>query len=397
MGSSDGLAGPRPPRARSRFVAAMLIVSLGMLVIAGMFILAQSPPASRGLPRTAEPVETSSIQRYVGAVGCRSCHPNEYALHRHSGHARTLQPAAAIPLARWLSGRSVEDPQRPGVTWSYDLSEGRLTAKRTEAGTVDRFLLEYAFGSGHHATTFVSLTERDPNRPIALEHRLTYFAHSQSLGLTPGQSLTGHAAGNSPRGRIHTNEDTLKCFGCHATVTSDRGPDELDETTLIPNVSCERRHGAGRLHVEAARRGSVESDSSIQFRLDRWTADEQLRLCGSCHRLPSMVQPGSIRVDNPVLVRHQPVGLMQSACYIRSSGALTCLTCHDPHARTSRDRSAYEAICLSCHQSSSQASCPVSSRADCLNCHMPRRDVARGMMMTDHWIRIVSGRRAGRD
>ena len=375
----------------------MLIGSLGMLVIACMLILAQSPPASRGFRRAAEPVETSSVQQYVGAVDCRSCHPNEYALYRRSGHARTLQRAAAIPLARWLNSRAVEDPERPGVTWSYELSEGRLTAERTEAGTVDRFLIEYAFGSGHHATTFVSLTERDPTRPIALEHRLTYFAHSQSLGLTPGQSLTGHAAGNSPRGRIHTNEDTLKCFGCHATVTSDRGPDELDETTLVPNVSCERCHGAGRLHVEAARRGTVDSDSSIQFRLGRWTADEELRLCGSCHRLPSMVQPGSIRVDNPVLVRHQPVGLMQSACYIRSSGALTCLTCHDPHARTSQDRPAYEAICLSCHQSPSQASCPISARADCLNCHMPRRDVARGMMMTDHWIRIVPGRGAHGD
>jgi hypothetical protein len=370
----------------------MLIGSLGILVIAGMLILVQSPPASRGFLRTAEPVKRSPIHRYVGDVNCRSCHPNEYALHRHSGHARTLRPAGAISLARWLNRRAAEDPERPGVTWSYELSDGRLTAQRTEAGTVDRFLVEYAFGSGHHATTFVSLTERDPTRPIALEHRLTYFAHSQSLGLTPGQSLTSHAAGNSPRGRIHTNDDTLKCFGCHATATSDRGPDVLDETTLIPNVSCERCHGAGRLHVEAARRGTVENDASIRFRLGRWTADEQLRLCGSCHRLPSMMQPGSIRVDNPALVRHQPVGLMQSACYIRSSGALTCLTCHDPHARTSQDRPAYEAICLSCHQSPSQASCRISARANCLNCHMPRRDVTRGMVMTDHWIRIVPGR-----
>jgi predicted CXXCH cytochrome family protein len=110
-----------------------------------------------------------------------------------------------------------------------------------------------------------------------------------------------------------------------------------------------------------------------------------------------MVQPGSIRVDNPGLVRHQPVGLMQSACYIRSNGALTCLTCHDPHARTSEDRLSYEAICLSCHQSTSQGSCPISARADCLNCHMPRRDVTRGMMMTDHWIRIVPDRGAHRD
>ena len=362
MDSSDGLARPRLPRARSRFVAAMLLGSLAALGLAGMLMRTLSIPDSQSSRSTADPLETSASHRYVGSVTCRSCHPNEYALYRRSGHSRTLRRAVAIPLARWLNRRTADDPERTGVRWTYELDESRLTAERTEASDRQRFLIDYAFGSGRHATTFVSLTEHDPTRPIALEHRLTYFAHSGSLGLTPGQSLSGHATGNSPRGRIHSSEDTLKCFGCHATITSDRGPDELDESTLIPDVSCERCHGAGQSHVEAARRGEVDSDHSIQFRLDRWAADEELRLCGSCHRLPSMVQPGSIRVDNPVLVRHQPVGLMQSACYIRSGGALTCLTCHDPHARTSRDRLSYEAICLSCHQGAPQAPCPISPR-----------------------------------
>jgi hypothetical protein len=101
-----------------------------------------------------------------------------------------------------------------------------------------------------------------------------------------------------------------------------------------------------------------------------------------------MVRPGSIRPDNPGLVRHQAVGLMQSACYARSDGALGCSTCHDPHARASRDRASYEAICLSCHQGASRSTCPVSPMLDCVDCHMPRRDVTRGMLMTDHWIRI---------
>jgi hypothetical protein len=100
-----------------------------------------------------------------------------------------------------------------------------------------------------------------------------------------------------------------------------------------------------------------------------------------------MVAPGSIRVDNSVLVRHQPVGLMQSACFTRSRGALGCTTCHDPHDRASDDILAYEAACLKCHSGPSQVPCPTSPRSGCVACHMPRRDVARGMLMTDHWIR----------
>jgi hypothetical protein len=94
-----------------------------------------------------------------------------------------------------------------------------------------------------------------------------------------------------------------------------------------------------------------------------------------------------IKPEYPVLVRFQPVGLMQSACYLKSQGALSCSTCHDPHARTSTDTPAYEAVCLSCHRGPSKTPCKVSPTAGCVGCHMPRRDASRGMMMTDHWIR----------
>jgi hypothetical protein len=107
-----------------------------------------------------------------------------------------------------------------------------------------------------------------------------------------------------------------------------------------------------------------------------------------------MVPQGEIRIDNAALVRHQPVGLMQSACFRKGDGKLSCSTCHDPHARSSTDRVAYNANCLACHSAPRQAACPVSSLDGCVDCHMPRRDVGRGMMMSDHWIRInpTSGR-----
>ncbi len=325
--------------------------------------------------------------RYVGDAACSRCHAGESASHSRSGHARTLLPVARSAIARGLVGKRVEDPERPGVTWEFKFDDGKLFADRSEGGRVDRSPVEYAFGSGHHATTFVSLVDRDPTHPIALEQRLTYYAHTKSLGLTPGHSLSGHAVGNSPTGRVHTSSDTLKCFACHSTTTSSRGRDELDEGSMIANVSCERCHGPGRSHVEAARRGAGLEALKMPQGVGSWTAAEQMEQCGQCHRTPSMVRPGSIHPDNPVLVRHQPVGLMQSACYLQSQGALSCVTCHDPHARTSTDHLAYEAVCLSCHQQSPRKSCTVSPSSGCIDCHMPRRDVTRGMMMTDHWIR----------
>ena len=60
---------------------------------------------------------------------------------------------------------------------------------------------------------------------------------------------------------------------------------------MIPNVSCERCHGPGRAHVEAARRGAPESELSLPLGPDRWTAAELLRFCGECHRHPAGPRP----------------------------------------------------------------------------------------------------------
>ena len=107
---------------------------------------------------------------------------------------------------------------------------------------------------------------------------------------------------------------------------------------MIPNVSCERCHGPGRAHVEAARRGAPDAELELPFGPDRFTAESLLMSCGTCHRHPSRSHPGQIRPDDPHLARFQPVGILQSRCFRESGGAFSCVTCHDPHARASSDR-----------------------------------------------------------
>lgn len=379
--STDRSARTRPPDVKGLVVGLLALIPL---VVGGLWFLASpvSPPGRMAV--RGRPVERAR-NGIVGDRACQECHAIEAGQHRHSGHAQTLRPAAEIELARWLDGRSVADPEQAGVRWTYSLHDGRLGVERTEGDQVARVALEFALGSGRHATTFVTLSPSGSRSPGSREHRLTYFTRNGALGLTPGQKASEQAPGLSPMGVDRNPGETVHCFGCHSTTVSAHDPQVLDVATMRPGIGCERCHGPGQAHIDAARRG--EADLAMPFG-KVWTADGQMRLCGDCHRHPSQAPPGEIRPDNPRIARFQPVGLMQSACYTRSGGALSCVNCHNPHSRASTDRSSYEAACLACHAPAGRSACPVSPRRGCIDCHMPARDTGQGIPFSDHWIRI---------
>jgi hypothetical protein len=290
----------------------------------------------------------------------------------------------------------------PDVLWSYRFRDGALHIARKAQNKVEECIAEYAFGSGRHATTFVSVI--DPEVPAILEHRLTYYTKSGALELTPGHDIKPPPPGLTPHGGVPPPRDARACFGCHATEVSARGNQRIDEATMIPNVSCERCHGPGRAHVAAARGGAPDAELSLPFGPDRWTAPELLRFCGECHRHPAGPRPEQIRRGDPILARFQPIGLLMSKCYRHGAGKFSCLTCHDAHARASSDRAGYNAVCLKCHGgpvstaksvnkpansfSTPGVMCPVSPGQQCVECHMPRVDLGHQLFLSDHWIRV---------
>lgn len=365
-------------------------IAAGLALAACWVILGREPTdAFAVLDPVAEATRPGAL--FAGSRACRECHPGEYAAYGGSGHAHTLAPAAESRLAVILNGRSVEDPDHPGVSWSYALEENQFLASREQGGEVQRFVLDYALGSGRHAGTFVSLT--DPVAPAGVEHRFSYYASDGALAVTPGQRSGDDLPGILPQGRELTTRDTLRCFGCHATpadgiLRTAAGKAPLAEPgRLIPNVSCERCHGPGLAHVQAARSGIGTFTMPFGIGPAAPTSAAQLGLCGQCHRHPARFPREKIRSDDPSLARFQPIGLSQSVCYLKSAGALSCTTCHDPHFRASTDRARYDRACLNCHEGAGKTPCRTGRTESCVDCHMPKVDSGQRVLFTDHWIR----------
>ncbi len=344
-------------------------------------------PTPRRLPPvafsvSAGPPAAAPPPVFVGSAACAECHPKEFASQSHSRHAQTLKAMTRADLGRLAPATGLI------------AGSGLILARHADrfgmglAAHLDSIQpLDYALGSGKTGMTYVSLVEGGR----VAEWRMSYFPHQRKWYTTPGDAdLDPHALA-----RVLAPEDARTCFRCHAVMAS--------HETVVParrffGVGCESCHGAGGAHVALMRAGKYAQDPMAAS--ENWSADRQIALCGQCH---GSAMASSHPVTTDQTNRFQPFGLAQSRCFRRSNGALSCATCHDPHADVGTDTKAYEAVCLSCHTATAAHRpqplrtaaimlCPVNPRDGCITCHMPARKMIANnsipTLMADHFIRV---------
>lgn len=336
-------------------------------------------------PTEQSTVQTPSLQSasYVGHKKCAECHSDIAEKHLSSPHAHTFALTKDSEIAALMCGMTVA-ASAPYDEYKYACDAEGLTAAMPEKFR-DLFPLDFALGSGKHAVTFLTLMQDASRNPVGIEHRKTWFSSDQQLGLTPGQEDQVPTVEGEYFGRIFIGNDLHQCIDCHTTTAKIVGR-ELEN--LYPNVHCEECHGPGSDHVAAAER----DEANLHFKIEsRWTAKAEVQMCGRCHRLPEDVDPDRLKRYPKSLVRFQSIGLLQSPCFLKSEGKLSCTTCHSPHDSVeSRTQADQIQTCLNCHQADvpEQIVCPVSPRQDCIRCHMPAIDLVRGIQFHDHWIRV---------
>jgi hypothetical protein len=305
---------------------------------------------------------------YIGAPACGRCHPAQFRLQSSTGHARSLFPAAQHPLVKTLAPKTPLR-RKPDYEFRYALEKRGFLVRISGAEGAIVLPLEWAFGSGDVAVTFVS--RLGPSSYI--EHYFSYYPASAAMGITPGQEAIGAASPLDAAGFVHRDLDAAACFQCHST-----GPVDISGGDFQPNergVNCEACHGPGEEHRRTGGKVSLRNPGHL-------SPIELNDVCGRCHRLPPSA--GSrFDWDNPWNVRFEPVYLSQSACFKKSGGKLSCLSCHAPHeVLRKNDPAFYNGVCSGCHP----AAHPESDKTDCIACHMPRVSPRPPLWFTNHWI-----------
>lgn len=271
-------------------------------------------------------------------------------------------------------------------TYQYGFDDEGLAVALKDRFPGRLFPLDFAIGSGQHAVTFLTLLQ-DSGETVGVEHRMSWFKDGEHPGITPGQAHLEPEDAMSYFGKVFRGEEMHRCVNCHVT-TGEIVDAEI--RNLTPGIQCERCHGPGAAHVNAAKAG--DTDLAMSSIKSQWTGPEEVAMCGDCHRLPHDVTSDRLKKYPNSIVRFQPIGLLQSRCYQNSRGGLRCTTCHDSHASVqSRSIDRQTESCRSCHSSVGQTPCAAKETTKCIECHMPAIELLPGVSFHDHWIRVRRG------
>jgi tetratricopeptide (TPR) repeat protein len=349
---------------------------------------------------------------YVDSKTCAACHASHAASFHQTGMGRSFYRATPENMAHFTDGAAFY--HKASDRYYQMLRRGdRFFQRRYQKGAngeetnVVEEAVDYVMGSGNHARTYIHRTEQ--NRLMQLP--VTWYPEkSGTFAMSPGYDRADHFDFRRKIG--------YDCFFCHnAYPAIAAGRDAADADPVYPaqlpeGIDCQRCHGPGSAHVDAAQhnRPVVEIQKAI-VNPARLSADRQLEICMQCHLettsfvLPASIQryergtfsfrPGEPLADFMLHFDHaQGTGhddkfeivsaayrLRQSKCFQASAGKLVCTTCHNPHQAAAQ----YNATCQECHAAIADGH---PSGPDCISCHMAKRrtdDVVHAVM-TDHRI-----------
>ena len=355
---------------------------------------------------------------FASPATCHGCHADIWKTYQLTGMGRSFAVLAEPRTTADFEKRNRFYHKASGRSYTMHRRGGEVFMRRHQVGPAGEEInvvekrIDYVMGSGHKAQTFIHRNSRNEliQLPVAW-----YTANGGYWAMNPNYDRPDH---EDFRRRIRYD-----CFFCHnAYPQLDQRSDDFHSDPVYPpelpqGIDCQRCHGPGQPHVDAAvRKATPEQIRSLIVNPKRLSRDRQMDVCMQCHlQSTSLPLPHSIvrlergvfsyRAGEPLAdyalhldhpsgsgyedkfeIAHAAYRLRKSACFRKS--AMTCTTCHDPHdvKRGAEAIAAASSACLSCH--SQVAPAIHSGVTECVSCHMPQRrtEDAVEVVMTDHLI-----------
>jgi len=362
---------------------------------------------------------------YADPKVCAACHPAQAKTYRETGMGRSFSKATPAATGKLFDGAAVYYHKASDRYYQPVRRENRFFLRRyqkdadgTESNAIE-YEIHYVLGSGNHSRTFL---HRDAANRL-FEMPLSWYSEGGGVfAMSPGYDNPAHYGF-----RRKINYD---CFFCHngypqmSESAARAGAEPLYPAALPEGIDCQRCHGPGRAHAEAAQRKTAPAElHKLITNPARLGAERQMEVCMQCHLettsfpLPNALlrygrgafsyKPGEPLRDYMLHFDHAPgqgredkfeiasaaYRLRQSQCFLKSGGKLLCTTCHNPHdaPRGAEAIAHYAKACGGCHEAALReltAAGRHSKQQDCAACHMPKRrteDVVH-VAMTDHKI-----------
>jgi predicted CXXCH cytochrome family protein len=358
----------------------------------------------------------------VDAAICAGCHRGIRETYRRTGMGRSFARVRTT-VEDFTKANTFYHPASDRHYTMYE-KDGKYYQRRHQIGfdgketNVLEKEIHFVLGSGNHARTYLHRTSE--GRIVELP-AAWYSEKGGYWAMNPGYDHPNHYD--------FSREITQECIFCHNAYPeiapgTDRAGSEARFPGAMPEgIDCQRCHGPGAAHIEAAKTGQKEKIREAIVNPARLSNERQLELCMQCHlqttstRLPHSIvnvergvfsyRPGEALAgyalhfdhapgtgwDDKFQIAHQAYRLRRSECFLKSAGKMTCTTCHNPHAVPTGQAAVehYTAVCRSCHAQELERQVAAkrhTAAGNCLECHMPKRrtDDVIHVVMTDHYI-----------
>jgi predicted CXXCH cytochrome family protein len=375
--------------------------------------------------KTNRPLKVRAGAEYVDPAACGGCHQEIARTYRETGMGRSFSLPRLENALEDYEVRNTYYHKASDRHYTMARKDGKVYQRRHQIGPDGRETnviekeIHFVLGSGLHARSYLHRTSE--GRVFQLP--VGWYAEKGGFwAMNPGYDRPDH--------QDFRRAITYDCMFCHNAYpgvdlgADGSGGEPVFGERLPEGIDCQRCHGPGRAHLEAAAAREATSESVRKAILNpaRLSREKQLEVCMQCHlestsrALPHAIRryargPYSYRAGEPLSefilnfdhppgagyddkfeIAHQAYRLRRSACFQKSG--MTCTTCHNPHLarRGQQAIEHYVAVCRNCH---STAHTPGGG-ASCVECHMPRRrtDDVVHVVMTDHFIQR---RRQARD